>query len=41
VGERFFRERHQIAAEVKAATARGLRVTGGAGSWEARVTLDV
>jgi len=41
VGERFFPERHQIAAEVKAATAHGLRVAGEAGKWEATVTLDV
>jgi SHS2 domain-containing protein len=41
VGERFFPERHQIAAEVKAATAHGLRVTRKAGRWEATVTLDV
>ena len=41
VGERFFPEQHQIAAEVKAATAHGLRVTGEAGNWEATVTLDV
>jgi SHS2 domain-containing protein len=41
VGERFLPERHQGAAEVKAATAHGLRVAGGAGGWEARVTLDV
>ncbi len=41
VGERVLPERHPIAAEVKAATAHGLRVTGKAGSWEATVTLDV
>lgn len=41
VGERFFPERHQFAAEVKAATAHGLRVARGADGWEARVTLDV
>ena len=31
----------EFAAEVKAATAHGLRVTGEAGNWEATVTLDV
>jgi len=41
VGERFLPQRHQIATEVKAATAHGLRVAEGAGGWEARVTLDV
>jgi len=41
VGERFFPERHQVGAEVKAATAHGLRVARGADGWEARVTLDV
>jgi SHS2 domain-containing protein len=41
VGERFLPQRHPVAVEVKAATAHGLRVAGGAGGWEARVTLDV
>jgi SHS2 domain-containing protein len=41
VGERFLPQRHEIAVEVKAVTAHGLRVAGRAGGWEARVTLDV
>jgi len=41
VGEKILPQRHQIATEVKAATAHGLRVARGADGWEARVTLDV
>lgn len=41
VGESIDRARHGLLAEVKAATAHGLRVARVAGGWEARVTLDV
>jgi SHS2 domain-containing protein len=41
VGERFLPERHQIAVEVKAATAHGLRVEEEEGGWKTCVTLDV
>ena len=41
VGERLLPQRHRIEAEVKAATAHGLRVAEGVGGWEVRVTLDV
>jgi SHS2 domain-containing protein len=41
VGEPIDRTRHVLLAEVKAATAHGLRVAPVAGGWEARVTLDV
>jgi len=41
-GERMDRRRHRPAAEVKAATAHGLRLTGDErAGFEARVTLDV
>lgn len=41
VGEPIDRARHALLAEVKAATAHGLRVARVASGWEARVTLDV
>ena len=45
VGEAIDLDRHQLATEVKAVTAHGLRVAqeagDGGGSWEASVTLDV
>jgi SHS2 domain-containing protein len=41
VGEKLLPERHRVEAEVKAATAHGLRVAAEAGGWEARVTLDI
>ena len=41
VGEPIDRERHRLAADVKAATAHGLWLGERAGAWEARVTLDV
>jgi SHS2 domain-containing protein len=41
VGEKFLPERHRVEAEVKAATAHGLRVAEAGGGWEARVTLDI
>lgn len=41
VGEPIDRARHRLAAEVKAATAHGLRVSQDARGCEASVTLDV
>lgn len=41
VGEPIDRTRHALLAEVKAATAHGLRVARVGEGWEARVTLDV
>jgi len=41
VGEPVDRARHRVAAEVKAATAHGLRVAQTGAGWEANVTLDV
>jgi SHS2 domain-containing protein len=45
VGEAIDAERHRMDAEVKAATAHGLRIArataGEGGRWEASVTLDV
>jgi SHS2 domain-containing protein len=41
VGETLRRDHHAPAAEVKAATAHGLRVERRADGWEAQVTLDV
>jgi SHS2 domain-containing protein len=41
VGERIDRSRHDLVAEVKAATAHGLRVSGERGRYRATVTLDV
>lgn len=41
VGEPADPARHALEADVKAATAHGLRVTPTAQGWEARVTLDV
>lgn len=41
VGEPIDRARHALLAEVKAATAHGLRVARASCGWEARVTLDV
>lgn len=41
VGEPFDPERHRRAADVKAATAHGLRVEACDGCWEVAVTLDV
>lgn len=40
-GEPVCRGRHRLLADVKAATAHGLRVTRTDRGWEARVTLDV
>ena len=40
-GEPLDRDRHHPAADVKAATAHGLRVTRIDGGWETRATLDV
>jgi SHS2 domain-containing protein len=40
-GERIDRSRHRLAADVKAATAHGLRVAREGSGWVARVTLDV
>jgi SHS2 domain-containing protein len=40
-GERIDPARHRLAAEVKAATAHGLRVTSTPGGWTATFTLDV
>jgi SHS2 domain-containing protein len=40
-GEPISRGRHRLLADVKAATAHGLRVTRTERGWEARVTLDV
>jgi len=41
VGERIDRDRHRLEADVKAATAHGLRVEGEGAGWRASVTLDV
>jgi SHS2 domain-containing protein len=41
VGERLDPRRHRLLAEVKAATAYGLRVARAGAGFEARVTLDV
>lgn len=41
VGERIERARHRLEADVKAATAHGLRVERAEGGWRASVTLDV
>lgn len=41
VGEAIDPARHRLAAEVKAATAHGLRVVRCGDGWEAHVTLDV
>jgi SHS2 domain-containing protein len=41
VGERIDRERHRLEADVKAATAHGLRVERSGAGWRATVTLDV
>ena len=41
VGERIDRERHRLEADVKAATAHGLRVERAGAGWRASVTLDV
>ncbi|HBZ69173.1 MAG TPA: archease [Deltaproteobacteria bacterium] len=41
VGEPLSRIRHALAADVKAATAHGLRIEGRPEGFEARVTLDV
>lgn len=40
-GERIDRRRHALTAEVKAATAHGLRVVSTADGWTAALTLDV
>jgi SHS2 domain-containing protein len=40
-GERIDRRRHELAADVKAATLYGLRVEQTNGRWLAQVTLDV
>ena len=40
-GERIDRDRHRLLADVKAATAHGLRVAHTDAGWEAHVTLDV
>jgi SHS2 domain-containing protein len=40
-GERIDRSRHRLAADVKAATAHGLHVSGERGGYRATVTLDV
>jgi protein archease len=40
-GEPLERGRHELAGEVKAATAHGLRVAPADEGWEARVTFDV
>jgi SHS2 domain-containing protein len=40
-GERIERARHRLEADVKAATAHGLRVERAEGGWRASVTLDV
>jgi len=40
-GEPIDRARHRLEADVKAATAHGLRVAREAGVWRASVTLDV
>jgi len=41
VGEPLDRARHRLAADVKAATAHGLRVARDGARWQASVTLDV
>jgi SHS2 domain-containing protein len=41
VGERIDRARHRLAADVKAATAHGLRITREGAGFRATVTLDV
>ena len=41
VGERLDPARHRLAADVKAATAHGLRIAREDGEYHARVTLDV
>jgi SHS2 domain-containing protein len=41
VGEPLSRKRHVLAADVKAATAHGLRIEARPDGFEARVTLDV
>jgi SHS2 domain-containing protein len=41
VGERIDRERHRLEADVKAATAHGLRLERSGAGWRATVTLDV
>ena len=41
VGERIDPARHHLEADVKAATASGLRVTRAGPGWQASVTLDV
>jgi SHS2 domain-containing protein len=41
VGERIERGRHRLEADVKAATAHGLRVERAGTGWRATVTLDV
>lgn len=41
VGERLDPARHRLAADVKAATAHGLRIAREDGEYRARVTLDV
>jgi SHS2 domain-containing protein len=41
VGERIDRARHRLEADVKAATAHGLRVERAGAGWRASVTLDV
>ena len=40
-GEAIDRDRHELLAEVKAATAHGLQIVHRTGGWEATVTLDV
>jgi SHS2 domain-containing protein len=40
-GEHIERERHRLEADVKAATAHGLRVERAGAGWRAAVTLDV
>lgn len=41
VGEEIDRSRHRLGADVKAATAHGLKLRSDEGGWEATVTLDV
>jgi SHS2 domain-containing protein len=41
LGERIDRSRHRLEADVKAATASGLRVARDGAGWRASVTLDV
>jgi SHS2 domain-containing protein len=40
-GEALDRTRHELACEVKAATAHGLSLSGTGDAWHASVTLDV